>query len=232
MLADEFLDLYKKLEQTLKVKYQGQNGAYENQVTRYSMSPEGSRYQQELDAMRQLRNLLQHLPKTGGQYIAEPSEEIIQKLKFIISEIENPKKAMSVATRKEQLLCCTLQDKAYPIMTQMEKRGHTHVPLIENGRVTGVFSKNVVFSYLINNKLREEMLISDFADLLKIEKHGEETYFFAHQNAFYDNIRDLFESRITKGKPRLAAVFLTDNGKQDGILRGMITSWDVFKDYS
>ena len=71
--TDEFLDLYKKLEQLLKQNYSNDRGHYENVVARYENSRDCGNMKDELNSIREIRNLLQHIPKINNCYIIEPS---------------------------------------------------------------------------------------------------------------------------------------------------------------
>ena len=79
--VDEFLDLYKRLEQLLKTHYYNDSGRYESVVARYENSRESGELKDEITAIREIRNLIQHNPKIKGRYIIEPSEEIMKALK-------------------------------------------------------------------------------------------------------------------------------------------------------
>ena len=56
--VEEFLDLYKQLEQLLKLKYANDSGRYESVVARYENSRECGNMKDELKAIREIRNLL------------------------------------------------------------------------------------------------------------------------------------------------------------------------------
>ena len=56
--VEEFLDLYKKLEQLLKQRYANDSGRYESVVARYENSRDSGRMKDELMAIREIRNLL------------------------------------------------------------------------------------------------------------------------------------------------------------------------------
>ena len=110
----------------------------------------------------------------------------------------------------------------------MERQGFSHVPVIENGGCTGVFSTGTVFSYALINgmdSLRDDMLIRDFGELLYPERHSTERFSFVSKDATISDVRELFERANTR--KRLAAVFITDNGSQGGRILGMMTAADL-----
>lgn len=232
MQAETFLDLYKNLEQLVKDKYSGNGKRYESPIINFSNSREGRPYKEELDSIREIRNLLVHLPMINGNYPLEPSEEIIAKLREIIEKVEHPLLALDFAVRSNNIMKARLEDSVFSVMSRMENNGYTHVPIVNDGKLFGVFSKSTVFSYLISHgltKIRDNMQINDFIDFLPIEKHRAEYYDFAAKDALYVEVREMFENTYQRKSRRLMVVFITENGNPNEWLLGMITPWDVLR---
>lgn len=232
MQAETFLDLYKNLEQLVKDKYSGNGKRYESPIINFSNSREGRPYKEELDSIREIRNLLVHLPMINGNYPLEPSEEIVAKLQEIIEKIEHPLLALDFAVRSDSIMKARLEDSVFSVMSRMENNGYTHVPIISDGKLFGVFSKSTIFSYLITHgltKIRDDMQINAFFDFLPIEKHRGEYYDFAAKDALYIEVREMFENTYQRKSRRLMVVFITENGNPNERLFGMITPWDVLR---
>jgi CBS domain-containing protein len=232
MQAETFLDLYKNLEQLVKDKYSGNGKRYESPIINFSNSREGRPYKEELDSIREIRNLLVHLPMINGNYPLEPSEEIVAKLQEIIEKIEHPLLALDFAVRSDSIMKARLEDSVFSVMSRMENNGYTHVPIISDGKLLGVFSKSTIFSYLITHgltKIRDDMQINAFIDFLPIEKHRGEYYDFAAKDALYVEVREMFENTYQRKSRRLMVVFVTENGNPNERLFGMITPWDVLR---
>jgi len=227
--AELFLDLYKQLEQTLKGRNSYYNSRYESPVIRFQNSSEGKAWRDELDTIRDIRNLLTHAPKVNGKYPVEPSEEIGAALQEILRSVEEPKKAIEYATWAEKILVTTPNSEVVPLMRMMELRGFSHVPVVKGEEVTGVFSTSTVFSYLIKNSytMADDMKVSAFGDLLKINNHSTEFFDFASRDALYSEILEMFDTNYKKREKRLAIIFITRNGRRNEKLEGLITPWDV-----
>jgi len=71
-----------------------------------------------------------------------------------------------------------------------------------------------------------QTLIAEFVEYLPFNQHVSEYFEFVSRNATLDNVRDLFE-RGRVDRKRLAAVFITEGGRKDDELLGMITAWDI-----
>lgn len=229
MDADLFLDLYKNLEQTLKGRGSYYNARYESPVIRFQNSSEGKPYREELDTIRDIRNLLTHAPKVDGKYPVEPSDEIGAVLQEIVRKAEQPRKAIEFATWADKILTTTRDSEVTPLMRMMELRGYSHVPVVNGDQIIGVFSKTTVFTYLIKNayEFPPKMVINDFGDLLKLSNHSNEYYEFAPKDALYTEILERFDSNYRKRQKRLVIIFITENGKSNEKLQGLITPWDI-----
>ena len=168
----------------------------------------------------------------NGNYPLEPSEEIVAKLQEIIEKIEHPLLALDFAVRSDSIMKARLEDSVFSVMSRMENNGYTHVPIISDGKLFGVFSKSTIFSYLITHgltKIRDDMQINAFFDFLPIEKHRGEYYDFAAKDALYIEVREMFENTYQRKSRRLMVVFITENGNPNERLFGMITPWDVLR---
>ena len=72
----------------------------------------------------------------------------------------------------------------------------------------------------------EDTRVRDFGELLEMNRPGGERFLLLPASATYHDVRDAFE-RASERDSRLAAVFITENGKLDEPLMGMLTPWDV-----
>ena len=110
----------------------------------------------------------------------------------------------------------------------MEKHGFSHVPVLEKGGISGIFSMRGVFSYVLKHgAIAQDTRVRDFGELLQINRlGGGERFLLLSASATYHDVRAAFE-RAGERDSRLAAVFITENGKLDEPLMGMLTPWDV-----
>ena len=85
-----------------------------------------------------------------------------------------------------------------------------------------------VFTYVLKNGgVGKETRVRDFGPLLEIRREGGgERYEILPASATYPDVRAAFE-RAGERDSRLAAVFITQNGRMDEPLLGMLTPWDV-----
>ena len=70
---DEFLDLYKQLEDELEDKYRNARRHYSSVVFEFIKDTDSEPVRDKLEVCREIRNLLTHSANLGGEPIVEPS---------------------------------------------------------------------------------------------------------------------------------------------------------------
>lgn len=231
MKSDEFLNLYRTLEELLSEKYSVKSRNYGSVVVQFMNDAEGRQFKDKLNLCREIRNLLSHHPEVNGESIIEPSQSMIDFLNEVINYVKRPPLAVSFATPYENLLKASLSNNVLTVMRKMERRGFSHIPVIEADRFVGVFSVGTIFVYISeNNSVEniEQMEIGDFAQYLPIDFHTTERFRFMPKTTTVVEAKIAFEQPQQRSR-RLAAIFITDNGSQNGKLLGMITPWDILK---
>lgn len=223
--VDEFLDLYKRFEQALKLNFFSDSGKYESVVARYENSRASGELKEEIGAIREIRNLLQHKPKINGHYIVEPSDEVMNVLREAVQQAEHPKLAIDFGVKAEQMYKTTLSSSLLRVIGVMKERGFTHVPVIENNKLYGVVSSYTVFEFATEQDLQiltETTKVSAMKAYLPVAKHKNEYYLFMSRKATFNDAYEAFDNRDSKGR-RLAVIFITEEGRADEPILAMLT---------
>lgn len=224
--CEAFLNAYRDLEEVLGVKYGQKSGTVQLFASR-----EGSRYFEELNLFREMRNLLSHHGRVDGQHAVLPSEASLAKLLEILEFAKHPPMALSIATPKDSLMCASFGDSLDRILNVMEKRGYSHIPVLSGkGSLYGVFSVGTLFAFTKANPDRaiKGLTVGDLKEFLPVEKHTTEKFDFVGPEAALWDIKEKF--RLTGPyHRRTVALFVTENAVGSGKLLGMITPWDVFR---
>lgn len=232
MRSEEFLKLYRVLEDELEQKYAGEHRQSTSVVMEYMADVESVPVREQLDLCRGVRNILTHNAEVDGQPVVEPAEGLLASLRHIIEYAKRPPLALEFATPQEQLLWADLGQRVIEVMRAMEKRGFSHVPVLQRGELIGVFSMGTVFSYAIRDMgekgITGETRVRDFLPWLPVDKHASEVFDFIDSKATYADVKAAFE-RIKKRDKRLAALFITQTGDEKEPVLGMITPWDVLR---
>ena len=227
--VDEFLDLYKQLEQSLKINYFSDSGRYESVVARFENSSASGDLKDEIGSIREIRNLLQHHPKVGGQYIVEPSDSIMDALRKAIRRASHPKLAIDFGVPEQRIFKTTLESGLMRVIRVMQERGFSHVPVIEEGKLYGVLSAYSVFEFIAQQGvaiLTDTTKVKAMCDYLPVGKHKNEYYLFMPKTATFTDADKAFEKRDNRGR-RLVVIFITETGKQDEPILAMLTPWSV-----
>lgn len=225
--ADEFIDLYKQLEDAAVQRYHYPTDG--RAMFRLQERREFSSIQSELSYCREVRNLLQHKPKFGGQFLVEPSEEMLKLLRSTLKRVEDPTTCRDVAVPYEKLFWKTMSDPVLPAINALKTAGHTHIPILENRRVVGIFSANGLFSHLMNHgmdSINEKTTFSDMKEALRLDTHPSEVYLFVPADSPVDEVEVQFQQALKKGR-RVGMVFLTQSGKPAEKVLGILTAWDM-----
>ncbi|WP_418790632.1 CBS domain-containing protein [Phosphitispora sp. TUW77] len=229
--STKYLALYNKLDSFMKEKLGRDDGFSHtrmiNELSRRDIL--FRRYESELKSFARLRNAIVHnrYPDKAVP-IAEPHKYVVTRYEELINQVFNPPKALSIAINRRAIYTTTLDANAIDVMKTMNENRYTHVPVLKEDKMYGVFSENTVFSYIAENKIfiEEHAVISDFIDFIPIEKHKGEKFLFIERDTLVSDVEKMF--RIEKKRHcRLAVVYITENGSPDEELLGMITSWDI-----
>jgi len=222
-----FLDKYKRLEATVSARYDLSNS--ESAVSFLERRPEYRAIKSELAYCREVRNLLTHNPKVRGQYAVEPSDEMIALLDRTIERVNNPKKAKHIWVPVRNVICKTMDDDVRPAMVEMNENSFTHIPIVRNGVVLGVFSENTLLRFLIDEEIvsiGSNVKFSDIEKYLPIDRHRAESFRFIGQETPVSEIEDIFAD-ADRNADRIGLIFVTNSGKKTEKLLGIISAWDI-----
>lgn len=225
--ADIFLQKYKELESMIKKYYRLQPN---DPAAHYlSERTEFAYCREELNYCREVRNLLAHREKIDNEFPVLPSDEMIVFLEKTIEKLRNRKRCSRIMTPRSKIHCATLQDAINPAVYKMRRQGYTHLPILENNTVVGVFSQSSYFNYSadhVSSSIPKNLRFSDFSEYLALNRAGNEIFLFSSKNKFADELKDDFELEFRRGR-RIVMVFVTENGLREENLLGLITPWDL-----
>lgn len=225
--AEEFLNLYSRMEELLEERLGVDNSNKVNVVIRFTQTRQGKRYKTDLNLCREVRNLLSHHADKGGKPVVEPAAELLDVLRKVIAELAQPPVALDYATQPKNVIMTSPTRYVLPLMRQMKERGLSHIPVWEGGKMTGVFSQSSVFHYMLDHPdsvITETTEVKEFAEYTPFSAHSER-YLFEKADLTYWEAKDLF-NQVLKNK-RLAMIYITDTGKAKGKILGILSPWDV-----
>ena len=227
--TDQFLDLYKQLEYTAKLTYYPKSEDTENIIGRLMNHPHFAKYKEDLNYCRVVRNFLTHNPRVGGNYPIEASSAMVRLIEKLLRVVSNPPLAFDFAIKRKDMLIAKRGDYVLDILQAMHISAYTHVPVIEKGKLMGIFSDQTIYSYITgegNIHLDGETKLSYFSQYLPLTAAGKDYYAFFPIDATLDQVQEAFEYQYENSN-LLSVVFITQNGKKTEPILGMLTPWDI-----
>ncbi len=189
-----------------------------------------ARHEQELRNLAALRNVLIHNPFMRTIHpIAIPITAIIDRYQQLLDLLINPPLALSIAVPAAMIYTTTLDSNALEVMKTMNKKTFTHIPVMDNDKMIGVFSENTLLSYLAHHGdsiVTKDLTIAEFSDFIGLDKHPGEQFEFIGRKAQLADVYAIFNQAI-KVRKRIGVVFVTEHGKSNEKLLGLITAWDL-----
>ncbi len=226
--ADEYIQKFKELESIVKETF-GLND-WDSVTNFLSKRDEYRPFREEIKYCQEVRNLLQHKQKIGGEYPVEPTREMIDFLERVINSLRNRKKCSEIMVPLNRLFYKKTSESVSGTLSGMKKIPTGHVPVLdENGKVCGVFTAVSLLHMIADKKggvIGPEYSFSDAKEYISLFHHESEVYRFIKGSLYVDELKDVFEHTYSGGK-RLSMVFVTTDGSANGKLLGTISPWDV-----
>lgn len=227
--SQEFIHLYKTLEDMLEAKYREEGRDVSSTVYQFLCDKESAPYRLKLDLCRQVRNLLSHSADVDGVSPVTPAEPLIECLKEVIEYLKRPPLAIDFGTSAQKLFKAVRTDRIAWLIKRMEEKGYSHVPVMEDDTVFGVFSVSTFFTLAKAERLKsihEGTKLYEIERYIMMDEHMSERFLAVSPKATLSYVQSLFSERKI-GEKRVAAVFITQNGTFDSKLLSYVTPWDV-----
>ncbi len=207
--TDLFLYKYRQLEDTVRAKY---GAGYS--VSRLEDMGEFRHCSGRIKYCRELRNLLVHNPKLDGQWAAEVNDSMIRFVENLMLRIEKPPRVCDYALPLRRILYRDINGRVLETMREMKAHDVSKVPILDKGRVVGVFSHGSVFSRVLENNrdIPENMIFRDIMQDISISGGRAKRYYFAKWTEYASNIEDVFDESNSR-QVSIKLVFLTENGR-------------------
>lgn len=181
-----------------------------------------------VDDLRALRNIYSH--RDRARYIAELESHVFKDLDEIYELVVHP------PTVSDKFGCDVYvtkpDDYILSVMDTMSEKVFTHVPVLDEGKLIGVFTYNSFFEWA------HDVLGHRTENYFEKEKIGDiNRKYILPPTVYYDcvkadlpagNVESIFREN-TKKQKRLDCLFITDDGKKNAPIRGIITPWDLYK---
>ena len=235
--TDIFLDKYKQLEEVVKSTYKLNNKDNHDSVVNYlERQNRFKAFKDEIEYCREVRNLLTHKKKINNDFAVVPSARMIEFIDTLIEKVRSRTKCISIAIDMPRVFWQDINGNVKYTMKMMQQKLYTHVPILKNGVVVGVFDENSIFNYLADGEIvciEDDLTFEDIESFLSLANREMEEFIFIGRNCYVDELEEKIEQAFHRGK-RIGLAFITESGKPTQKIQGIITPWDIIsaKDYN
>lgn len=230
--ADRFIDIHNILDEFMRNLIQASHDMSYPEVVRRAAQkrPDIKRKAQTLKSHAQLRNAIIHNSDSRAQPIAEPHDHIVREYESLVERILRPPKADEHWIPKSDIFTAVSSDNVVAAMKEMFTKRYSHVPILEEGVVVGVFSEWTPLE-IVNDKgellVDDSQVFSEFTRWTDLDSDSNrEAVRFAKRDSLLDEIREMIDRDI-KERIRVGMVLFTEHGRRDERLLGLITPWEL-----
>lgn len=225
--AEIFIEKYKQLEEVVRSTYNLRNS---DSISFYLSNQNiYQRYRDEIRYCQEVRNLLSHKKKIGNEFAVEPSQQMLDFIDNLIKKIRKRTKCFEVQINESQVCWKSMNDSVKDTIKEMSDKLYTHIPILEDGKVIGVFDENSIFNYLSKQEIimiEENTTFNDIKEYIGLYDREMEEFIFFSSQRYLEELEKEFEKSYKRGK-RIGIAFMTQNGKSREKLQGIITPWDM-----
>ena len=225
--AEIFIEKYKQLEEVVRSTYNLRNS---DSISFYLSNQNiYQRYRDEIRYCQEVRNLLSHKKKIGNEFAVEPSQQMLDFIDNLIKKIRKRTKCFEVQINESQVCWKSMNDSVKDTIKEMSDKLYTHIPILEDGKVIGVFDENSIFNYLSKQEIimiEENTTFNDIKEYIGLYDREMEEFIFFSSQSYLEELEKEFEKSYKRGK-RIGIAFMTQNGKSCEKLQGIITPWDM-----
>lgn len=184
-------------------------------------------YYDELNAIREFRNILTHESTSKIYPIANPNEKLIQRVKELIDKIGNHKTVGDLFLKEVKTL--NIKDSLEEVLEKVNTFGYSQYPVFSNNKLVGIVSENGIVNYLANNvrKGLVDLKKVDVEDILREDK-GKNLYTIVQEDFSIFDVEEIFEQEIKKGNSAYVVLISREKEpKRITEILGIITPWDI-----
>ncbi|WP_342513749.1 CBS domain-containing protein [Sporosarcina sp. FSL K6-1522] len=185
------------------------------------------KFEVDLRECADLRNAIVHRRTDIDYAIAEPHDNIVELIEYIERELSKPVTVGDMFQRKVHTLRAS--DSLEKGLKLIHEQRFNQIPIYENRKFIGLITA-VGITYWLADKGTEEIISREMPTLLDIYYHEKQknTYRFVEKDLSVYEAEEYFRKSVVGGK-RLEALLITENGRPEEKLLGIITPLDLMK---
>ncbi len=224
--AERFIEAYNQIDYSLRTIYDFKRSMSFSDVVRRSvvLNSVVRKYEEDLIDFGRLRNAIIH---QGNNHftIAEPHDDIVDKIEKLSALIAEPPKAIDRVGKKE-VITINYDMSIKSAMELIGRSGFSNLPIYKAETLIGILNARKLLGVL-GNKLAEGVNLQEYITNTTVNSviadMGEDYYFMlADPDISIDQAMNAFENNR-----KLLIILITKNGKDTGKPLGVISSADI-----
>lgn len=229
MNANDYINKYIQLEKTVRETY---NLNKSDSISYYlSRKDKFRKFRYDIQYCQDVRNWMQHNEKINKDFAITPNDVMIDFIDSLIERIKSRSKCPDICIKVNDVYYQNIDGNIQTTIKVMRKNCFTHIPILKDNIVVGIFDENSVFNYIADNiivMIDQKLKFSDIKQYLSIDDRKMESFVFMPYDSYVEELEDLIEMEFKKGK-RIGMALLTSDGNKTSPLMGIITPWDIIQ---
>lgn len=182
---------------------------------------------ERLKSFGDLRNAIQHGSGLNGEAIAEPHDKIVDEIIDIEEKLRSPKRMNHFFCDVYSLNETDSMSKMLQFVYQFQ---YSQFPVFNSkGEFISLVTESGITNWLAS-KVKDDIISFEetkVSDLLSVDELAETYRFISKRNTIYE-AKDYFLQAANEGR-KLEALLITESGKSNQSLLGIVTHWDLAK---
>lgn len=204
---EHFLNLYRQLEEIRA-----------NKPETYSFYK--NKFYQKLNDYREIRNYLTH-EQYGGDYPVAVSSKVCFDFESILKRM----KETSFSRSNKDIKFLYENDEIEKAISLFIENGYTYLPLVdERKRLKGIVSNMSLIKIMANKGISYKDKLSAHLEFFKLEDDPKRFLFVSKYEPLSTSEK---EFSLIKESKRLGLVFISENGKMDESILGILSIYDI-----
>lgn len=224
--AERFIMAYNKIDYSLRTIYDFKRSMSFSDVVRRSvvLNSVVRKYEEDLIDFGRLRNAIIH--QGNSKYIiAEPHDDIVEKIEKLALLISEPPVAMDRVGNKE-VITINHDMKLKMAIELIYRTGYSNLPVYNSEKLVGIINGRKLIN-IIGQKLDEDVNIQEFVENITVGEiiadMGEDYYFMlANEKLTVDEAMNFFENNR-----KLLIILITKDGKDSSKPLKIISAADI-----
>lgn len=234
--AERFLVAFNAIEQSLKEQLDLKRHFSFARMIEFGRKkhPLIEKYEVDLKKFAELRNVIVHERVSPGFIIAEPHLTIVEKIESIRNQITKPKKVFP--NYEKHVRSLKTNDSIETVLSLVQRHRYSQFPVYdeESNQFVGLLTNNGIANWFSHHVGGDDSVLNcslnevEIKEVLSFEKHVNNVLFVDKKTYLFE-VKEMFVHHLEKKMTRLEAVLITETGRRNEKLLGIITPYDVIR---